>query len=70
MTFEEWFNRTPYLNDNLKSEIIIFSRAYSMAAWGYQQAIIDDLKDQLENEKQRADEYFDKWDNLMKESEV
>ena len=30
---------------------------------------IRELKDQLESERQRADEYFDKWDNLRVESE-
>ena len=33
------------------------------------EAKIRDLKDQLESERRRADEYYDKWDNLMKGSE-
>ena len=71
MTFEEWFKQEPMPESyhNMAKAFYLLNKELSKLAWDYQQEIIDDLKEQLENERRRADEYFDKWDNLMKESE-
>lgn len=66
MTFEKWFDNRVKI-DNYGTMWIV--ERWSRDAWDHQQAIIDELNDELENERQRADEYFNDWDNLRKESE-